>query len=354
MYAHRVSEERLLGGVKVAGQTIEIPPEERIFQMTFDTLVTARACYAAAKLRIPDLLMDDVRTSDQLAAASGTNPTALYRLLRCLATLGVLNEEPGRRFSLTALGTVLRSDAPRTMRPWVEFCGDPYYLAAWVDILHSVTTGHAAFDHVHGRPLFGYLGEHPEASRVFDDAMTSLTATLVPEVLAAYDFTRFQRVVDVGGGRGSLLQAILGINQDATGVLFDVPTVIAGAAKLGPPPRCELVSGDFFVELPAGGDAYVMKWILHDWDDSACARILDSCRRAITRNGKLILIETVVPPPGVPHHSKLDDMEMMVLLGSQERTEEEYAALLERSGFRLNRIAFTPTEIVNVIEADPM
>jgi hypothetical protein len=343
-----------LGGVKVASQTIDIPPEERIFQMTFDALVAARACYAAAKLRIPDLLMDDSRTSDELAAASGTNPTALYRLLRCLASVGVVNEEQGRRFSLTALGAVLRSDAPGTMRPWVEFCGDPYYFAAWADILHSLRTGRAAFDHVHGKPFFDYLADHPEASRVFDEAMTSLTATLVTEVLAAYDFSGFQRVVDVGGGQGSLLQAILSINQVGTGVLFDVPAVIAQTAKLGLGPRCQLVSGDFFVELPAGGDAYVMKWILHDWDDSACDRILKNCRRAIAPNGKLLLIETVVPAPGVPHHSKLDDIEMMVLLGSQERTEDEYASLLGRSGFTLNRIAFTPTELVNIIEADPV
>ncbi len=354
MYAHGVSVERLMGGIKVASQTIDIPPEARMFQMTFEALVTARACYAAAKLRIPDLLVDESRTSEALAAASGANPAALYRLLRCLATLGVLNEEPGRRFSLTDLGTVLRSDVPGTMRPWVEFCGSPYYVAAWVDIVHSLTTGGAAFAHVHGKPFFDYLGEHPEASRVFDDAMTSLTATLVPDVIAAYDFTRFQRVVDIGGGRGSLLQAILRVNQGAVGVLFDLPTVIAETSKLESGPRCELVSGDFFVELPAGGDAYVMKWILHDWDDSACGRILANCRRAISPDGKLVLIETVVPPPGVPHHSKLDDIEMMLLLGSQERTEEEYAALLKRSGFRLNRIASTATDVVNVIEADPI
>jgi hypothetical protein len=265
-----------------------------------------------------------------------------------------MTEGPDRRFSLTELGATLRSDAPGSMRPWVEFFGEPWYVAAWVDILHSLRTGQAAFDHVHGKPLFDYLSEHPEASRVFDEAMTSLTSIVVSDVLAAYDFSGFQRVVDVGGGRGSLLSAILQTNPSAVGVLFDLPRVITDAAKLDLGPRCELVSGDFFVELPAGGDAYIMKWILHDWDDAACARILASCRRAIATQGKLLLIETVVPPPGVPHHSKLDDIEMMVLLGSQERTEEEYAALLRGSGFRLARIARTPTELVNVIEAEPI
>jgi hypothetical protein len=174
----------------------------------------------------------------------------------------------------------------------------------------------------------------------------------VTEVLAAYDFSGFKRIVDVGGGRGTLLKAILQTNQAATGVLFDLPRVIADAARLGLGPRCELISGDFFPALPAGGDAYLMKWILRDWDDEACARILTSCRGAIVPEGKLLVIETVVPAPGVPHHSKLDDIEMMVLLGSQERTEEEYAALLARSGFRLARIEWTPTEFGNVIEAE--
>jgi hypothetical protein len=338
----------------MASQTIDVAPETRMLQMTFDALVTARACYAAAKLQIADLLKDGPRSSDQLAAASGTNPSSLYRLLRCLASVGLLNEGQARQFSLTALGATLRSDVPGTMRPWVVFFGEPYYVAAWVDILHSVQTGRAAFDHVHGEPFFDYLGDHPEESAIFDEAMTSLTSLVVQEVLAAYDFSGFRRIVDVGGGRGSLLGAILQTNNDATGVLFDLPRVIADAGRLDLGPRCELASGDFFVDLPAAGDAYIMKWILHDWDDAACARILGSCRRAIAPQGKLVLVETVVPAPGVPHHSKLDDIEMMVLLGSQERTEEEYAALLGRSAFKLARIARTPTELVNVIEAEPV
>jgi hypothetical protein len=339
--------------MNMASQAIDIAPETRMFQMTFDALVTARACYAAAKLRIPDLLKDGSRTSDQLAAASETNPRSLYRLLRCLATVGLVTEGPERRFALTELGATLRSDAAGSMRAWVEFFGEPYYLAAWADIVYSLRTGQAAFNHVHGQPFFDYLGGHPEDSRVFDEAMTSLTAIVVTEVLSTYDFSGFKRVIDVGGGRGSLLTAILKTNPNATGVLFDLPRVIADAGKLDLGPRCELASGDFFAELPAGGDAYIMKWILHDWDDAACRRILASCRRAIAPEGKLLLIETVVPPPGAAHHSKLDDIEMMLLLGSQERTEEEYGALL-RPGFRLVRIARTPAELVNVIEAVPV
>lgn len=338
----------------MTGQATDVAPETRMLQMTFDALVTARACYAAAKLRLPDFLKDGSRSSDELASATETNPNSLYRLLRCLSTIGLVNEERGQRFSLTELGATLRSDAPGGMRSWVEYFGEPYYVAAWVDILHSLKTGQAAFDHVHGKSFFGYLDDHPEQSRLFDESMTGLSTVVVAEVLAAYDFSGFHKIVDIGGGRGHLLSAILETSPDSTGVLFDLPRVIADATKLGVHPRCQLVPGDFFVALPEGGDAYIMKWILHDWDDANCARILANCRRAIMPGGKLLLVESVVPPPGVAHHSKLDDVEMLVLLGSRERTEDEYQVLLGRSGFRLKSVALTPAEFVNVIEAEPV
>ena len=332
-------------------------PQMQMFQMTFDGFVAARTCYAAAKLRIPDFLGEGARASDELAEEIEVDSRALYRLLRALTTVGLLIEEPGRRFSLTELGDTLRSDAPGSMRAWVEFCGDPYYLEAWMHIVHSIQTGGPAFDHVHGAALFDYLAEHPEESLVFDEAMTSLTAADAPEILAAYDFAPFERVIDIGGGQGTLLFEILRAHTGATGVVFDRPHVIEGVAKriaeLGLESRCDVASGDFFTAVPEDGDAYLLKFILHDWDGAACERILSSCRRAISPGGKLLAIETVIAPPGVPSHSKLDDIEMMVLLGSQERTEEEYRALLERSQFRLARVV-PVTWWLNVIEADPL
>jgi SAM-dependent methyltransferase len=333
------------------------PPALRIFELTFDALVGARVCYAAVKLRIPDLLAKGPRTSDELAHETGAHPRALYRLLRALSVVGLVDETPGQTFSLTDLGAALRSDVPGSMRSWVEFCGDPYYLQAWAQILHSVQTGRPAFDHVHGKPFFDYLAAHPAESHVFDNAMTSLTSNDAPEIVAAYDFRPFERVIDVGGGKGTLLLEILQANERAVGVLFDQPHVTEGIAEriaeLGLTGRCTVESGDFFTQVPTGGDAYVLKFILHDWDDSNCARILSSCRRAIAPGGKLLAIETLVPPPGVPGHSKLDDIEMMVLLGSQERTEEEYGALLDSSSFRLARVV--PVNwIINVIEAEPV
>jgi hypothetical protein len=328
-----------------------------MLELTFDAIVTARTCYAAAKLGIADLLANGARTSDELAQEIGVHPRALYRLLRALTMIGLVTEAPGQRFSLTELGATLRGDVPGSMRSWVEFCGDPYYLEAWVDILYSIETGRPAFDHAHGRPLFDYLAEHPQESRVFDQAMTSLTSNDAPDIVAAYDFAFFERLIDVGGGQGTLLLEILQTHQRATGVLFDRPHVTGGAAEriaeLGLDGRCVVESGDFFTEVPAGGDAYLLKYILHDWDDANCERILSSCRRAIAPSGKLLAIETVVPPPGVSGHSKLDDIEMMVLLGSQERTEEEYTILLERSGFRLTRVV--PVNwLLSVIEAEPL
>jgi SAM-dependent methyltransferase len=271
--------------------------------------------------------------------------------------VGLVTEAPGQRFSITELGATLRSDVPGSMRAWVEFCGDPYYLETWVHILHSVRTGGPTFDHVHGTTLFAYLAEHPQESRVFDEAMTSLTSNDAPHILAAYDFTPFQRVIDIGGGQGTLLLEILKTNERAEGVLFDLPHVTGGVteriADLGLAGRCEVASGDFFTEVPTGGDAYLLKFIVHDWDDAASQQILRSCRRAIAPGGKLLAIETIVPPPGIPGHSKLDDIEMMILLGSQERTEDEYRALLRRSGFRLARVV-PATSLLNVIEADPL
>jgi len=328
-----------------------------MLELTFDGVVKARTCYAAAKLGIADLLAGGARTSDELARDVGVQPRALYRLLRALTIVGLVSEAQEQRFSLTELGATLRSDVAGSMRAWVEFCGSPYYLEAWVHILHSIDTGRPAFDHVHGKPLFDYLVEHPEESRIFDDAMTSLTSNDAPEIVAAYDFARFKRLIDVGGGRGALLLEILRTHSSATGVLFDRPHVTGDVAEriadLGLADRCVVQSGDFFTEVPADGDAYLLKYILHDWDDTNCGRILSSCRRAIAPGGKLLAIEVVVPPVGVPGHSKLDDIEMMVLLGSQERTEEEYTALMERSGFRLTRIA--PVNwLLSVLEADPV
>jgi hypothetical protein len=326
-----------------------------MLEITFDAIVSARVCYAAAKLRLADHIAAGHETSDELANSTGMNPRAMYRLLRALATVGVVEEVSGRRFVLTELGTTLRSDLSGSMRAWVEFSGEPYYLQSWVRIMESMQTGAPAFDRVHGVSFFEYLTNHPDHAAVFDEAMTSLTANEAPAIVAAYDFSQFERIVDIGGGGATLLMEILRAHDRVAGVVFDLAHVAERArvelAANGFDSRCAVVSGSFFESVPSGGDAYILKYILHDWDDTDCARILDRCRAAMDGQAKLVVVETVVPPAGVAHYAKLSDIEMLVLLGSQERTEDEYRALLSRSGFALTRVVPT-TELLSVIEAE--
>lgn len=334
--------------------TPEEPLEARIAELTFYSVIKARCCWLFAKLRLADLLAGGPRTSDELARETGTDARSLYRVLRALTVAGVVVEHDDATFETTELGAAFRS-APGSMRGWAEFAGEPFYFGSWANIMHTVETGRPAFEHVHGVPFFGYLADHPEQSRVFDDAMTSLTAYDAPAIVSAYDFSPFRRVADIGGGQGGLLFEVMRRHPDVAGTLFDLPHVVEAARsrahELGFADRLTVASGDFFVEVPPA-DAYLLKFILHDWDDAACRRILASCRRSISADGRLLAVELLVPPPGVPGNEKLDDIEMMTLLGSRERTEAEFAALFESTGFRLAGVS--PTGWMNVIEAVPV
>ena len=330
------------------------PLEARVAELTFYGVVKARCCWVFAKLRLADRLAAGPRTSDELARETATEPQSLYRVLRALSVAGVVEERDGRTFALTDLGAAFRSE-PGSMRGWAEFAGEPFYFRAWADIGHTVETGRPAFEHVHGAPFFDYLADHADQSRIFDAAMTSLSANDAPAIVSAYDFAPFRRVADIGGGQGALLFEVMRRHPHVEGTLFDLPHVVEAARmsahELGLADRLTVVSGDFFVEVPPA-DAYLLKFILHDWDDAACLRILESCRRSISAVGRLFAIELLVPPPGVPGNEKLDDVEMMTLLGSRERTEGEFAALFESAGFRLGGV--TPTGWMNVIEAVPV
>jgi hypothetical protein len=223
--------------------------------------------------------------------------------------------------------------------------------------LRSVLTGETAFDHVFGKGFFDYLGDHPDAAATFDDAMTSATRAHAEGVVEAYDFSGLRKVVDVGGGHGSLLAAILKTSPSATGALFDQPSVVAGATAVleaeGVADRCDLVSGDMFESVPAGGDAYVLKWIIHDWDDARAISILKSCRTTIADNGRVLLIERVLAPPGEVSQGTRGDVTMMALMGGRERTEAEFRGLLEATGFALTRVVPAAIEL-SVIEAHPV
>jgi hypothetical protein len=322
-----------------------------------DGFKVSQALYAAAVLGIADRLGDEVRSSDDLAAAVRADPRALYRLLRALASAGVLTEHPDQRFSLTAVGACLRSDSATPLAGWAAFMGQPSTWQAWGNLLHTVRTGENAFVHTHGQIPWAYRNDHPESGAVFDRAMTDVTRTVTAAVLEAYDFARFATVIDVGGGRGAFLAGLLRRYPQSRALLFDQPHVVAEApallAQAGVADRCQAVGGDFFAAVPNGGDAYVLKAVIHDWDDEQAVAILQTCRRAMTSPARLLLIEWDLGGANERLVAKLSDLNMMVELGGQERTADEYSNLLRAAGFRLT--AATPTRSGHcVFEAEPV
>jgi hypothetical protein len=315
----------------------------------------SQSLYAAAKLKLADLLAGGPRPAEELAAATETDPPSLYRLLRALSSVGVFAEEDGR-FKLTPLAECLRSDRPGTQWALAVMIGEEHF-RTWGDILYSLRTGQPAFDHIYGKPPFEYLAEHPEAARVFDAAMTAVHGRETPAMLDAYDFSGYKTLVDVGGGNGSLLTAVLQRTPNLKGVLYDLPHVIerarANLAAAGLDKRCTAVPGSFFESVPQGYDAYLMRHIIHDWDDGKALTILRNVREAIAPDGKLLLVEGVIPPGNEESWTKFLDLNMLLIPGGKERTEAEYRQLYADAGFRLTRIVPTTTEI-SVLEGEPV
>ncbi len=316
----------------------------------------SQAIHVAATLGVADLLADGPRTSDELAVATNAHAGSLYRLLRALSSVGVFYEDDGRRFSLTPMGALLRSDVPGSLRGWAMHVGRPYFQEAWGHLEHSVRTGDNAFQHVHGTDVWAYRAERPDESAIFDLAMESLTGAANRALLDAYDFGRFASVVDVGGGNGALLAALLGEFPAMRGVLLDQPHVVANAAavleRAGVADRCEIVGGSFFDEVPAGGDAYTLKSIIHDYEDDRAVTILRICRRAMAADAALLLIERIVGPPNEDPRAKFSDLNMLVAPAGRERTLQEWDALVTLAGFRLTT-ATPSTSGLAVIEAAP-
>lgn len=327
-----------------------LPPHALLMQMVFGKAVT-QAISVVARYRLADQMADGPKTAAELAAPTGLNAGHLYRVLRALAGVGVLNGDAAGRFALTPVGEFLRSDVPGSMRAIATYVCDPWSWKPWGDLAGSVATGTPAFDRTFGEPVFEYLPKHPDEAATFNEGMTGFSQQAATGVLKAYDFTPFRTIVDVGGGHGFLLSAILRAAPHAGGVLFDLPQVTAGASNL--PDRCRVESGSFFEKVPAGGDLYVLKHIIHDWNDTSATRILKCVRAAIAPGGKLLLVELVVPPGFPPHFAHLLDLEMMVICDGKERTEVEYAELLTGAGFRLTRVI--PTDGPHgLIEAEPV
>lgn len=303
----------------------------------------SQAIYVVVKLGIPDLLVGGPSGSDTLAQATDTHEDALYRVLRFLAGVGIFDEVAPRQFGLTQLGSSLRADVPGSMRPTVLMNLEHYKWESWGHLLHSVQTGGTAFHHIHGMENFAYLDQHPEAESIFQQAMTSNTAWSGAAITRAYDFTGIECLVDVGGGQGLLLATILQANPTMRGVLFDRPTVIAGALAVletaGVATRCEVIGGDFFASVPVGCDAYVLRQIIHDWDDVHAAAILKNCRSAMRQAGRVLIIERTIVPNYQQALPVLHiDLEMLVNLGGRQRTDEEYRALFAAADLRLSAV----------------
>jgi hypothetical protein len=332
----------------------ELPPFARIYQMATGYRIS-RALYVVTELGIADLLKDGPKSAETLAAGTESNPDALFRVLRALASLGVFAETGTREFALTPLSEILRSDVPGSIRDGVLFLGEDLHWAVYQELGYSVRTGQPAFDHVFGQELWQYLSEHPEKSVLVDRAMAAASGSLGPAVAEAYDFSKFQTIMDVGGGTGTLLAAILNKYSRPRGIVFDLPHAIehARAAHLLPNGRGEWIAGDFFHAIPPGADAYLFKQVIHDWPDEKARAILEQCHHAMAGAGTLLLVEQLIPPDSSPHFSKFADLEMLVLQNGRERTKEDFDRLLADAGFRLNRIVQTKSPMW-IIEGSPV
>lgn len=330
------------------------PPEQILMQMATGKWVS-KALAVVADLGIADLLGGGARHVDDLAAAAGSGADGLYRLIRAMTAFGVFTELPGRRFENNAMSTLLRSDVPNSLRAMVRWLGEEGAWRAWSGLEYSVKTGKPAFDHILGTQVFDYFQAHPETGRIFNDAMSSFTAVTGPAVAKAYDFSGINTLVDVGGGHGALLARICQQHPGVRGVVFHRPEVVAGAGPLlaaeGVADRIRTEGGDFFERVTVGADAYIMKHIIHDWDDAHCVRILTNCRQAVAPGGKVLIVDQVVTDGPESVYAKLSDLEMLVMTtGGRERTAEEFGRVLAAAGLTLTRIV--PTESpVAVIES---
>ncbi len=333
----------------------EISPVDRLSQMLAYNLT--QMIYVAVKLRIPDILAGGPKSAAEIAVSAGAHPPSLYRLLRALASVGVFQEDRQSRFGLTPLSTLLRSDVPDSLRPFALSYGEPWWWNAWGSLLHSVQTGETAFNYVHGKGLFEYFNQNPGAARIFNANMTSMTDREAQSVVTAFDFSATRVLVDIGGGHGALAAAILQAYPQVHAKIFDLPSVIEGTPiyldSVGLSARCELIGGNFFESIPAGGDTYTLKDIVHDWDDDRAVAILRNCRAAMSGSAILLIIERLIPPRNEPSIAKLIDINMLVFSGGRERTEAEYRTLLEAAGFKIKNIL--PADFgINIIEASPV
>jgi hypothetical protein len=295
----------------------------------------------AARLAIPDAIAAGASRPEAIATATSTHAPTLRRLLRALAAAGVLHEREDGGFELTALGQAMRSDVPGSIGPWIAQVDRAYVREAWANLEHSIRTGENAFTALHGEDVWAWRGARPDEAAIFDRAMTALSAGVGAAVAAAFDFSGSRIVADIAGGAGSLLAAVLRAQPHLRGILFDQPAVVEREVAVAAPDllgRCDVVGGNFFEAVPPGADVYVLKAILHDWEDPEAVAILRSIRRVIPPDGSLLVVERVIGPPNEDLDGRLSDLHMLVMPGGRERTRTEWEALLGSGGFRLDDV----------------
>lgn len=312
------------------------------------------ALNAAARLSVADHFHGGPRTADELADATGASGPHLYRLLRFLATRGVFREDDEHRFHLTPLAEPLRSDSPKSLREFILSLGDRIFLEPAARTYDTVVSGRAVFDDIFGDQFYSYVANDPVTGPAYDSGMASFSNLVSNDVTAAYDFPDHAAVVDVGGGRGGLLRGILRQNPNLTGILFDLPNVVEHHVLDEPDlaGRWRVDSGDFFESVPEGGDIYVVKHVFASWADADCLRILDACRKAVPQDGRVLVVNGVIPPGNEPHPGKTVDMMVMNLLNGKERTLPEYESLITEAGFTVSRV-LPVSPNATIIEAVP-
>ncbi|MEE6139023.1 methyltransferase [Mycobacterium sp. 050128] len=329
------------------------PPAAVMMELILNAWV-AQAIASAADLGVADALANGPLSGEHLADRVGAEPDALRRLMRALIGIGIFSQRKDGRYVLTPLAQTLRTDAPVSMAGMARWVGSPQHREHWSHLTDAVRTGNPVLPELRGKPAFEYLADEAELGAIFNSAMTNVSEFATVPLTAAYDFGAFGTIVDVGGGHGRLLAAILQTAPNSRGVLFDLPEVVAGAPELfgkyGVDGRVRIEEGSFFDSAPEGGDAYVLKNVIHDWPEQDAVRILKNVRAAAPAGARLLLCEFVIPDHDRDFHGKWVDIEMLVVAGARERTADEYGRLFDQAGFRLNRVVDTVSPL-SIIEA---
>jgi hypothetical protein len=339
-------------------ENVGVRPEAQPAQHQLIRMATAhwvsRLLYVAAQMNLADCLAEGSKTAEEVAWSAAADAPSLYRVMRTLASLGLFTEDPSHRFSLTPLGEALKTGTPGSVRTSVLTLAGDLSTKSLDHLLYSVQTGKSGFERAFGMPFFDWLANHPRDASMFSETMVGVHGAEPAAVAAAYDFSEFETIIDVGGAIGNFLAGILERHSRPRGILFDLPHVVCDASALiqarGLADRISVEAGNFLESVPAAAGAYLLSHIIHDWSEAQCLTILANCRRAMKPNSRLLIVEMVLPSGNTPHPGKMLDIVMLTLTGGQERTELEYRALLDKAGFRLTRVV--PTEsAVSVIEA---